>query len=146
MSTRIVPTFRCSMIGVGPPRRSAVAKARAASKAAHDPDGEGSHERGGRAEYGVEDADAVAGRAVHYISPRHLQKLFEAEGSTVTDWIRRRRLDHCRRELLDPRNAGEPISRITARWGLLDSSHFSRLFRANGMSPREFRSEGVVSA
>jgi AraC-like DNA-binding protein len=60
----------------------------------------------------------------------------------VTDWIRRRRLDHCRRELLDPRHAGEPISRIAARWGLLDSSHFSRVFRATyGMSPREFRSE-----
>jgi len=85
--------------------------------------------------------------AAHYISPRYLQKLFEAEGSTVTDWIRRRRLDHCRRELLDPRNAGEPISRIAARWGLLDSSHFSRLFRATyGMSPREFRSERIVSA
>jgi AraC-like DNA-binding protein len=46
--------------------------------------------------------------AAHYISPRYLQKLFEAEGSTVTDWIRRRRLDHCKRELLDPRNAGSP--------------------------------------
>jgi AraC-like DNA-binding protein len=85
--------------------------------------------------------------AAHYISPRYLQKLFEAEGSTVTDWIRRRRLDHCRRELLDPRHAGEPISTIAARWGLLDSSHFSRLFRATyGMSPREFRSERIVPA
>jgi AraC-like DNA-binding protein len=85
--------------------------------------------------------------AAHYISPRYLQKLFEAEGSTVTDWIRRRRLDHCKRELLDPRNAGEPISRIAARWGLADSSHFSRLFRATyGMSPREFRSEKITLA
>jgi AraC-like DNA-binding protein len=59
----------------------------------------------------------------------------------VTDWIRRRRLDHCKRELLDPRNAGESISTIAARWGLADSSHFSRLFRTTyGMSPREFRS------
>jgi AraC-like DNA-binding protein len=85
--------------------------------------------------------------AAHYISPRYLQKLFEAEGSTVTDWIRRRRLDRCKRELLDPRNVGEPISRITARSGLLDSSHFSRLFRATyGMSPREFRSEEIMLA
>jgi AraC-like DNA-binding protein len=85
--------------------------------------------------------------AAHYISPRYLQKLFEAEGSTVTDWIRRRRLDHCKRELLDPRNAGESISTIAARWGLADSSHFSRLFRATyGMSPREFRSEKITLA
>ena len=83
--------------------------------------------------------------AAHYISPRYLQKLFEADGSTVTDWIRRRRLDHCKRELLDPRNAAESISKIAARWGLLDSSHFSRLFRATyGMSPREFRSEKIM--
>jgi len=52
-----------------------------------------------------------------------------------------------KRELLDPRNAGEPISRIAARWGLADSSHFSRLFRATyGMSPREFRSEKITLA
>lgn len=83
----------------------------------------------------------------HGISPRYLQKLFEAEGSTVTDWIRRRRLDRCKRELLDPRNAGESISRIAGRWGLADSSHFSRLFRAAyGRSPREFRSEKITLA
>src|SRR5580704_2050386 len=46
--------------------------------------------------------------AAHYISPRYLQKLFEAEGSTVTDWIRRRRLDHCKRELLDPAMPASP--------------------------------------
>jgi AraC-like DNA-binding protein len=43
---------------------------------------------------------------------------------------RRQRPDHCKRELLDPRHAGQRISRIAARWGLADSSHFSRLFRA----------------
>ena len=44
-----------------------------------------------------------------------------------------------------PRNAGESISTIAARWGLADSSHFSRLFRATyGMSPREFRSEKIT--
>jgi len=49
------------------------------------------------------------------------------------------------RQALDPRNAAESISKIAARWGLLDSSHFSRLFRATyGMSPREFRSEKIM--
>jgi len=84
--------------------------------------------------------------AAHYISPRYLQKLFEADATTVTDWIRRRRLEHCKRELIDPRYAGAPISTIAARWGLLDSSHFSRLFRsAYGMSPREFRVERTTA-
>jgi len=81
---------------------------------------------------------AIAG--AHFISPRYVQKLFEAEGTTVTDWIRRRRLDHCRRELADPRYATSPISAIACRWGLVDSSHFSRLFRATyGVTPRDFR-------
>ncbi|MDX2680602.1 cupin domain-containing protein [Streptomyces sp. NY05-11A] len=42
-------------------------------------------------------AEAVA--AAHHISVRHLQRLFQAEGTTVSEWIRRRRLEACRREL-----------------------------------------------
>ena len=39
------------------------------------------------------------------------------------------------------------IKAFLARWGLADSSHFSRLFRATyGMSPREFRSEKITLA
>ena len=72
------------------------------------------------------------------------QKLFEAEGTTVTEWIRRRRLVHCTRELTDRRFVSEPISTIAARWGLVDASHFSKVFRtAYGMSPREFRVENA---
>src|SRR5215475_6764000 len=82
--------------------------------------------------------------AAHHISPRYLQKLFEAEGTTVTEWIRRRRLVHCSRELIDRRFGSEPISIIAARWGLVDASHFSKSFRtAYGMSPREFRIENA---
>jgi AraC-like DNA-binding protein len=80
--------------------------------------------------------------AAHHISHRYLQKLFEADGTTVTEWIRRRRLAHCSRELVDPRFVSAPISTIAARWGLVDASHFSKIFRtAYGMSPREFRIE-----
>ena len=82
--------------------------------------------------------------AAHHISPRYLQKLFEGEGTTVTEWIRRRRLVHCSRELIDRRFVAEPISTIAARWGLVDASHFSKMFRtAYGMSPREFRIENA---
>lgn len=58
----------------------------------------------------------------HNISPRYLHKLFEAEGSIVTDWIRGRRPEHCRDDLLDPRYSGTAISVIAARWGQIDSS------------------------
>jgi AraC-like DNA-binding protein len=74
------------------------------------------------------------------ISTRYLHRLFELEGQTVCDWIRTERLDRCRRELLDPAFADHTIIAIASRWGLLNLSHFSRLFRTTyGRSPREFR-------
>jgi AraC-like DNA-binding protein len=70
------------------------------------------------------------------ISPHYLQKLFESEGSTVTDWIQTRRLEHCRNDLMDPRFVGTSITAIAARGGLTHSSYFSRLFRsAYGSAP-----------
>jgi AraC-like DNA-binding protein len=83
--------------------------------------------------------DAIA--AGQYISTRYLQKLFKAEGVTVTDWIRERRLAGCRRDLRDPAYAADTILAIATRWGLTNAAHFSRLVRAQyGCTPREFRS------
>jgi AraC-like DNA-binding protein len=68
--------------------------------------------------------------AAHYISIRYLHKLFEAEQTTVADWIRRRRLERCRRDLLDPAQRATPVGAIGLRWGFRDAAHFNRLFRA----------------
>jgi AraC-like DNA-binding protein len=76
----------------------------------------------------------------HHISVRYLHKLFEAEGTTVAGWIRARRLERCRRDLLDPALRARPVRAIGARWGLVDAQHFSRAFRAAyGMPPAEYR-------
>ena len=76
----------------------------------------------------------------HFISTRYLHKLFEAEGVTVSDWVRHRRLEMCRRDLLDPARAHEPISLIARRWALANPAHFSRVFRAAyGCSASELR-------
>jgi AraC-like DNA-binding protein len=78
--------------------------------------------------------------AAHHISVRYLQRLFEIEGTTVTAWIRGRRLERIRRELADPRTAAESTGTIAARWGLVDASHFSKAFKAAyGATPREYR-------
>ncbi len=78
--------------------------------------------------------------AAHHISVRFLQKLFEDEGTTVTAWVRHRRLDKCRRDLTDPTLSGRPVSAVAARWGLADAGHFSKLFKAAyGQTPREYR-------
>jgi AraC-like DNA-binding protein len=78
--------------------------------------------------------------AAHHISPRYLQKLFEAEGLTVAGWIRTRRLQRCHRDLQDPMLASVGIGLICARHGFADANHFSRLFKqAYGVSPRSLR-------
>ncbi len=74
------------------------------------------------------------------LSVRYLQKLFEAQGETFAAYIRRRRLDHCRADLADIRNASVSITSICFRWGFSDAASFSRAFSdAFGLSPRAFR-------
>ena len=41
----------------------------------------------------------------NFISVRSLHRLFEAEGVTVSAWVRDRRLEACRRDLTDPTQA-----------------------------------------
>lgn len=78
--------------------------------------------------------------AANHVSVRYLHKLFEAEGATVGDWIRQRRLDRCCRDLLDPVLSDRPVSAIGARWGFTDPAQFSRTFRAAyGVPPGDFR-------
>jgi AraC-like DNA-binding protein len=85
--------------------------------------------------------------AAHHISLRYLHKLFEGEQTTVADWIRRRRLERSRRDLLDPALRDRPVSATAVRWGLTDPAHFSRLFRAAyGMPPGEYRAAHAVPA
>ena len=87
----------------------------------------------------------VAG--AHYISVRYLHRLFETEESTVADWIRTRRLERARHDLLDPALRRRPVSAIGARWGFADPAHFSRAFRtAYGMPPGEFRTAAAAAA
>jgi AraC-like DNA-binding protein len=78
--------------------------------------------------------------AAHFITPRYLHRLFQAEGCTVSEWIRHARLERCRRDLGDAALARETILAVATRWGMPDAAHFSRVFRAAyGCSPREFR-------
>ena len=78
--------------------------------------------------------------AANHISLRLLHKLFQEQGQTVAGWIRARRLERCRRDLLDPAQAACPVAAVAARWGFRSAIHFSRLFRATyGLPPHEYR-------
>ncbi len=78
--------------------------------------------------------------AAHFISPRHLHAIFHENGTTVSTWIRRRRLEHCKRQLDDARFDDRSVTRIADGWGFTDPAHFSRAFKAEfGCSPRDVR-------
>jgi AraC-like DNA-binding protein len=78
--------------------------------------------------------------AAHHISVRQLHRLFEDEDTTVGELVRTLRLAGCRRDLADPALSHLSIGAVAARWGILDSAKFSRIFRAaHGLSPREYR-------
>lgn len=85
--------------------------------------------------------------AAQYISIRYLHKLFEDHETTVADWIRRRRLERCRHDLLDPALQDEPVHAIATRWGLINAAHFSRAFRAAyRVSPHEYRHRAIATS
>ncbi|WP_188197703.1 helix-turn-helix domain-containing protein [Nonomuraea sp. SYSU D8015] len=83
--------------------------------------------------------------AAHHISVRSLHRLFAEQGTTVSEWIRTRRLEHCRQELIARHSRHRPIHVIAARWGYTDPAAFARAFRtAYGLSPREYRMQQAL--
>ena len=65
---------------------------------------------------------------------RYLHMLFSERGMTVSDYIWRARLQHCRQEL--EAHGGKTITDVAFSWGFSSSSHFSRVFRkCFGVSP-----------
>lgn len=80
-------------------------------------------------------ADAIG------VSVRHLHRIFLSKGHTVAEWIRERRLERCRIDLVNPRLSERNITDIAFFWGFSDSAHFSKSFKKEfGLSPRAFRS------
>ncbi len=65
----------------------------------------------------------------HGCTPRFIQRLFETEGTTFTDYVRNHRLARAHRLLSDPRRACDKISTIALDAGFNDVSYFNRAFR-----------------
>jgi transcriptional regulator GlxA family with amidase domain len=64
----------------------------------------------------------------------------------VAGLVRQRRLDRCRRDLLDPAPADRPVAAVAARWGFASLPHCHRLFRETyGLPPGEFRLANACS-
>jgi len=74
------------------------------------------------------------------MSARSIQRLFERDGSTFTEFLRERRLHRAHRMLSSRRFDAMTVTDIALACGFGDLSHFNRYFRARfGMTPREVR-------
>ncbi|MFD4859019.1 helix-turn-helix domain-containing protein [Streptomyces atratus] len=75
----------------------------------------------------------------HGISVRYLHRLFEAESTTVCQWIREQRLHECRRELAVRAAESVSLGQVARRWGFTSPAQFSRAFRRSyGLSPTDW--------
>ncbi len=83
---------------------------------------------------------AAAIAASHGLNPRYVQRLFEKDGTTFTDYVLSRRLAFAHRLLSDPLRATTKISTIAFDTRFGDLSYFNRTFRRRyGMTPSEWR-------
>ncbi len=78
--------------------------------------------------------------ARHGLSPRYVQMLFEAQGSTFSGFVLEQRLALARRMLANPGLQARKISEVAWDAGFQDLSYFNRMFRRRYcMTPSEAR-------
>ena len=86
--------------------------------------------------------EAVARR--HKVTPRYIQLLFAAEGTSFSDHVRGKRLERAWFSLRDEARAHASIAAIAFESGFGDLSSFNRAFRRHfGATPSEVRAEAL---
>ena len=78
------------------------------------------------------------------ISPRYLHIMFSRDVETVSDYVLRRRLEECGRQLADSLWQQRTITEIAFGWGFNNATHFARVFRNHyGTNPRGYRNSHI---
>ena len=78
------------------------------------------------------------------VTPRYVQRLFEADGTTFSEFLVGQRLARAHRLLCEPRSSHVAISTIAYDAGFGDLSYFNRCFRRQfGRTPRDVRGDRV---
>ena len=86
------------------------------------------------------DLSLAALAARHCCTPRFIQRLFETEGTTFTEYLLTQRLARAHHMLSDPRRTAEKIANVAYDVGFGDVSYFNRAFRRQyGAAPSEIR-------
>ncbi len=79
------------------------------------------------------------------LSHRYINRLFEAEQTSLSRYIWGRRLERTAKDLREAALLRRGISQIALANGFNDLSHFSKVFRARyGSSPRDYRKAAAV--
>ena len=74
------------------------------------------------------------------LSPRYIRRLFTNEGESVSDYILRRRLDECARQLTSSLWQGRSITDTAFEWGFSSMAHFARAFKDRfAVTPSDYR-------
>lgn len=74
-------------------------------------------------------------------STRYVCSLFADEHTTLSEYVRARRLERCAHNLVYG-SCSQQVSEIAYAWGFNSAAHFCRSFRARfGMSPTEYRGQ-----
>jgi AraC-like DNA-binding protein len=86
--------------------------------------------------------------AQHALSLRYVHRLWARAGEeTLGRHILRRRLERCRDDLADPRQASRTVTDVAFGWGFTSAAHFSRAYRAHfGVAPTEHRQAALSQA
>jgi AraC-like DNA-binding protein len=80
--------------------------------------------------------------ARHRCTPRFVQRLFETEGTTFTEYVLAQRLARAHGMLTNPRRGVEKISTVAYDCGFGDVSYFNRVFRRSyGAAPSDVRAQ-----
>lgn len=80
------------------------------------------------------------------VSPRQLERVFRAHGTTIMGEVRRARLAHASGLLGDERFAQHPIGRIARASGFSNGSSLARALKAAGLgTPNELRAQATPS-
>lgn len=81
------------------------------------------------------------------LSTRYINQLFEAEKTSLSRYIWRRRLERTAHNLRDPALRCRSISLIAMDNGFNDLSHFSKAFRQRfDLSPRAYRNKSIMDS
>jgi len=92
-----------------------------------------------------EDLSVATVAARHHLPVRSVQRLFEADGETFTEFVLHARLARAYRMLVDRRLINLKISAVASEAGFGDLSYFNQAFRRRyDAAPSDVRARGLA--